>query len=485
MMRFLAIDQGTTGTRATLFDERLRPQRTAYHRLDRSHPRPGWVEQDGEAIAESVLAAAREAAAGQKVDAAALANQGESVLAWDSSGTPLSPVIGWQCRRSESIVDRVRESGASDEVAALSGLPLDPYFSSTKLTWLLESSPAVQAAAKSGELRLGTTDAWLRQCLSGEAGTDPTTASRTQLMNLDSLDWDDRLLEIFRVPRAALPPIQPTAADGLAELDLGPGLGAVPLCASIVDQQGALVGQGCLAPGDVKCTYGTGCFVLSVAGERRPASTPGLLPTVGWSVGGQSAYALDGGVLSAGACVDWLATLGIAADANEVSRLADEAGNAGGVRFLPALAGLGAPWWDPAARGVFAGLTEHSGRGQLACAVLDGIAMRVADIVETMRAVTGNGAALRVDGGLTSSGYLMRRQAELLGLPLRIAPDAEATVRGAAALAAVGAGLLPDVGAIPGLLELGEELEPSGESSTRAREREAWRTFLEGARNLG
>lgn len=480
----LGIDQGTTGTKAMLFDARLRPLASAYRRVGRRQPRPGWVEQDPEELLASVLETAAEVSTEGPIAALGLANQGETVLAWEPGGRPLGPAVVWQCRRSEPIVERLRRQGVEGEVRALSGLPLDAYFSSTKMTWLLEEVEPVAAAARAGRLRLGTTDAWLRERLGGEPATDPTTASRTQLMNLDTLEWDERLLEVFGVPREALPKIRPTASPQLGELRLGE-VGAAPLRAGAVDQQAALAGQGCVAPGQVKCTYGTGCFVLGAAGPERPRSGEGLLPTVAWALDGGAEYALDGGVLTAGACVDWLVSLGLAQSPEEADRLAAEAGDTGGVRFLPALAGLGAPWWDAAARGVFAGLTEAAGAAQLCRAVLDGIAHRVADIVEAISAAAAPPAAIRVDGGLTSSAYLMRAQADLLGIPLRKAVDAEATSRGVAALAAVGAGLLDGVRAIPALLDEAAEVAPTSDAAERAAARAAWREFVEGAKRLG
>ena len=443
----VGVDQGTTGTRTVVYDERLRPLADAYREIRQHYPRPGWVEHDPDELVESVVATvaeALEAAGSPEVAAVGLANQGETTVAWDArTRRPLARAIVWQDRRTEPILAALRERGAGEEVEQRSRLPLDPYFSSSKMTWLLEQEPVREAAA-AGRLRLGTSDAYLRDRLTGRHATDPATASRTQLLDLASVRWDKRLAELFRVPLAALPTIEPTAGE-LGELRADPWPQPLALRAAIVDQQAALAGHACFEVGSAKCTYGTGCFLLTNAGAEPPPGGHGLLPTVAWSLDSGTSYALDGGVLAAGTCVNWLVAIGVLASAREADAVAGGVGSSGGVRFLPALSGLGAPWWRSEARAVFAGITAGSERGHLVRAVLEGIAFRVRDIVEAGARLSGERpASLRVDGGLTASRVLVQSQADLLGIPLLRAPDAELTALGAAALAGIGAGLLAD-----------------------------------------
>ena len=393
------------------------------------------------------------------------------------SGAPLSPVIVWQDKRAESVLAEL----SADEIArirALTGLPPDPYFSAAKLAWLLRHNDAVAAADAAGTLRLGTVDAFLCDRLGAGFATDASTASRTMLHTLGTPGWDPWLCELFGVPLSALPDVTDTVGD-LGTLSHPSWPFEVPLRARVCDQQASLAGTGCVSPGDVKATYGTGVFVLANVGDVLPDPMPaGLLPTVAWRIDGRDTFALDGGVFAAGAMLDWLcASLGVAADAPALSELAASVPDAGGVRVLPALAGLGAPWWDPQARAVISGITGATTRAHVARAAFEGIAWRVADIVEAIREVVPVGS-LTVDGGLSASGLLRGLQAGSADVQVGWML-ADATVRGAAALAAVGTGVT-DLG---GLSFDAEELTVA-RLDDRAAEHARWRAFVAAAGGL-
>ena len=378
------------------------------------------------------------------------------MLAWDAdTGRPLTPVVTWQDKRSQEILDRLRAAGREEEVIQRSGMPLDPYFSAGKIAWLLEHEESVGRALEAGTLRIGTVDSFLCDRLGAEFATDPSTASRTQL---GAPDWDPRLLEIFGVPADVLPAIRDTAGD-LGTLT-HPSWGTeLPLRARCVDQQAALAGAGCVRPGLVKATYGTGVFVLAHAGDERPTPGGGLLPTIAWRVGGRLEWAIDGGVFTAGALLEWLARdMGLAADPAALAAAAAEVADAGGVRVLPALAGVGAPWWKPDARAVIAGLTAGSRPAHVARAALEAIAWRVADIVEAVRESVPV-EVLRVDGGLTRDPTLLQLQADFAAVTVQLGA-VDATAAGAAALAAVGAGIWASTLEIEARVPVGETVEP-------------------------
>lgn len=487
----LAVDQGTTSTRAIAFDGELQPVASAAIPLDTAHPRPGWVEQDAEAILESVVAAVErvlvEVGGTGRIGAVGLDNQGETVVAWDAeTGRALAPAVVWQCRRSLPVVERLQAAGLEPAIRERTGLPLDPYFSAGKMTWLLEEVPAVAEAAARGTLRLGTVDAWLTARLDGgDARTDASTASRTQLLSLVTGDWDAELLRWFAVPPAALPRIVPTAGElgGLRHPRWG---GELRLTAMACDQQAALAGHGAFAAGSLKATYGTGVFVLANAGDRRTPAA-GLETSIAWRLpGGVTATVLQGGLFTAGALVDWLRdALGLIRDPAEAAGLAASVPDTAGVRVLPALAGLGAPWWRPSATAVIAGLTAAAGRPHLVRAALDGIAHGVADLVEAMAAeLPAPPRRLRVDGGLTANGYLMQRQADLLGLPVDVARAEESTALGIAGLAGIGAGRWgPDQ--LSAASPIRTTWLPRLDQADRLAEREAWRRFVNAAAGLG
>jgi glycerol kinase len=480
----LAIDQGTSSTRAIAYDASWTAVATASRRLAVAHPQPGWAEQDPDEILASVVDTVADvlAAVGGpgRIAAAGLANQGETVVAWDAeTREPLAPAVVWHCRRSQAIVDRVAATGRGDAIREKTGLPLDPYFSAGKIRWLLEEVPAIARAAARGSLRVGTVDAWLTARLGSEPRTDSSTASRTQLFALRPLAWDDDLLAWWDVPRDVLPVVGPSIGD-LGTLSHARWGGALPLGAMLCDQQAALLGHGGQRSGTIKATYGTGVFVLATSGATVPAPLPGILTTVGWTDSDRrTTYALDGGVFSAGSLLDWLHSgVGLIDEPARLDELASGAPDSGGVRILPALAGLGAPWWEPGARGVVAGLSSATGRSHVARAAIDAIAQRVADIVEAMSpGVHGAPARVRVDGGLTASGLLVQRQADLLGCVVEVAAEPESTALGVALMAAVGVGRLSqhDAEAVP---RTARRVEPTLPAAERHAEREAWQAFV-------
>ena len=486
MTLLLGVDEGTSAVKAVLFDGDLRPLAEARRAKGLAHPRPGWVEQDPDEVLTTVVDAIGEVLRDVDKDViCGLDHQGESVLAWDAeSGTPITPIVTWQDKRSQEVLDQLERDGRADEVRRRSGMPLDPYFSAGKLAWLLEHEPAVSRARDAGTLRLGTVDSWLCDMLGAGFATDLSTASRTQLAVPGEPAWDPLLLETFGVPGDLLPVLLDTAAElgVLRHPDWGREL---PLTARCVDQQAALAGAGCVEPGLVKATYGTGVFVLAHVGDERPtAGDGGLLPTVAWRVHGRVEYALDGGVFTAGALLDWLSRdLGMADDPASLAALAAGEPDAGGVRVLPALAGLGAPWWRSGAKAVIAGLTGRSRPGHVARAALEAIAWRVADVLAAVSHQVSL-EALRVDGGLTRDRLLLQLQADAAGVP--VAPGAvDATAAGAAALAAVGAGLWGSTGEIGERIPTGELVRPQRDDAWRREAHAEWRRFVEAAATLG
>jgi glycerol kinase len=479
----LGIDEGTSAVKAMLFDANLRPVAEARREKPLQHPQPGWVEQKPEDVLVAVVDTVGELLrdADGQVAACGLDHQGESVLAWDAeSGDALTPIVTWQDKRSQEVLDRLEEDGRAKDVRDRSGMPLDPYFSAGKLSWLLEHEPAVERARDAGTLRLGTVDAWLCDVLGAGFTTDPSTASRTQLAVPGGPSWDRDLLEAFGVPGEMLPEVR-DSVGALGTLRHPDWRRELPLHARVADQQAALAGAGCVEPGLVKATYGTGVFVLAHVGDERPSpAEDGLLPTVAWRVGDRVEYALDGGVFTAGAVLDWLSRdLGLAESPAGLAGLAREIDDAGGVRVLPALAGIGAPWWRPEARAVVAGLTAGARPAHVARAALEGIAWRVADVLAAV-AQHAPVDALRVDGGMTRDPLLLQLQADTAGVPVQRGA-VDATAAGAAALAAVGVGLWSSTREIGEHVPIGQMVEPRRDAAWREREHGAWRRFVEGA----
>ena len=452
MPHVLALDQGTTSSRAILFDDAGRPVASAQREFTQHFPRPGWVEHDAIEIWETQLACAREAlvrsgVAPSDVAALGITNQRETTVVWDrATGEPISRAIVWQDRRTADVCDRLRAEGHEDAVRDRTGLVLDPYFSGTKLAWLLDHVEGARDRAEAGELAFGTVDTWLLWKLTGGRvhATDVTNAARTLLFDIRQLDWSPDQLDLLRVPRAVLPEVRPSSGR-FGETDvLG---GAVPITGIAGDQHAALFGQRCTRPGMAKNTYGTGCFLLYQTGPDPVASSNGLLTTVAWQLDGQPAqYALEGAVFVAGAAVQWLRDeLGLIDDAADVEPLAASVPDSDGVVVVPAFTGLGAPHWDPYARGAVLGITRGTSAAHLARATLDGVAHQSADLLDAMTADAGAPLAeLRVDGGMTQNGLLMQTQADLLGVPVVRPEVAETTALGAAFLAGLGAGVWTD-----------------------------------------
>jgi glycerol kinase len=480
----LGVDEGTTGVKAALFDQRLRPVAEARRDKVNRHPEEGWVEQDADEVLVAVVESIAELLDGAdgEVVACGLDHQGESVLAWDSeTGEPLSPIIVWQDKRSQEILDELAD--AEDEVRELSGLPFDPYFSAAKLAWLLRHNDDVKQAREDGRLRMGTVDSFLCDRLGAGFATEPATASRTQLQRIDKPGaFDERLCEIFGIPIGVLPEIRESAGElGALKHESWPV--EIPFRGQIVDQQAALAGAACVEPGRVKATYGTGVFVLAHVGEGVPEPAGGLLPTVAWRIGGKVEYALDGGVFAAGAMLEWMCNeLGIAEDPPALSKLARGAESSAGARVLPGLAGIGAPWWRPNARAVISGIYGGTTRDNVARAALEGIAWRVADVVAAIRE-TAPVETLRVDGGLTNEPLMLQLQADMIGAPVEAA-GADATVLGSAALAAVGAGVIDSLTDLPGMLPADRRVEPERDETWRSTEHERWQEFVKATEAL-
>ena len=443
----LSIDAGTSGVRTLAIDEHGRPVRSAYREFPQYFPKPGWVEHDPEEIWAATLATLAEVAgatadAGDAVAAIGITNQRETVVVWSrASGEPLHRAIVWQDRRTAPRCDALREGGLEPLVRARTGLVLDPYFSATKLSWLLLEG----GVEHSPDLAFGTVDSWLVWKLTGGRvhATDPSNASRTLLYDIGDLRWSPTLCETFDVPESCLPEVLPSSGRfGVTDPDAAAGL-TVPVSGIAGDQQAALFGQACFTPGMAKNTYGTGSFVLVNLGGTLPDPAEGLLTTVAWRLGGETTYAMEGAIFVTGAAIQWLRDgLGIIAEAAEVGPLAQSVPDAGGVAFVPAFTGLGSPYWDPYARGTILGLTRGSGRAQLARAVVESMAYQTRDVVDAVTAATGTPLAeLRVDGGASVMDVLCQFQADVLGVPVRRPAVSETTALGAAYLAGIAEGV--------------------------------------------
>jgi glycerol kinase len=448
----LAIDQGTTGTTVLLLDARGRIRGRAYGEIRQYYPRPGWVEHDADEIYRSAIRLSHKAIADSGVDATAIAsigitNQRETFVVWErKSGRPLHRAIVWQCRRSSKICEGLREQEA--EVTRRTGLLIDPYFSGTKLKWLLDREPGLRRRAERGEVCFGTIETWLIYKLSrgGVFATDFTNASRTLLLNLDSRNWDAWMCDKLGVPEAMLP--QPVSSRG-PFCETAPGTIAarpIPIGAAIGDQQSALFGQRCVRAGDAKVTYGTGAFLLMHTGMERVDSQNRLLTTAALGIAGEPALALEGSVFIAGAAVQWLRDrLGLIAKSSDTLPLARQSRERSELYVVPAFVGLGAPHWDSRARGAIVGITQAAGKADVVRATLDSIAYQVYDVVRAMESDTGRTIAdFHVDGGAATNDYLMQFQADLLGRAVRRPRMAETTALGAAMLAGISAGLWCD-----------------------------------------
>ena len=449
----LAIDQGTTGTTCLVFDAEMELLGRAYSEFEQHFPQPGWVEHDAAEIWQVTRAVALEAleAAGVApggLDAVGISNQRETVCVWDpATGEPLHRALVWQDRRTAERCDELRSEGLEPLVRERTGLVLDPYFSATKIEWLLANVDGLAARVAAGTAVFGTVDSWLAFKLTGEHVTDASNASRTLCYDLKERGWSAELCGLLGVPIAALPEIRPSIG-GFGKLldDALPGYGGTPLASVAGDQQAALYGQAAFQPGEGKNTYGTGSFVLVNAGTEPPQPQPGLLSTVAWGIGDKIVYAIEAAIFVTGAGVQWLRDgLGIIEDASETEALAASLPDNQGVYFVPALTGLGSPYWDPYARGTIVGLTRGSGRAEIARATLEAIAYQSVDAVRAIEQAAGRPIrSLKADGGATANGWLMQFQADVLGVPVIVPEVAETTALGAAMMAGVGAGLFTE-----------------------------------------
>ena len=492
----VALDQGTTSSRAILFNRAGESVSRAQYPFRQIYPQPGWVEHDPMEIWATEKRALAEAVNGAHIDpkqiaALGITNQRETTILWDkATGQPVYNAIVWQCRRTAGICDRLKADGLETTVTEKTGLLIDAYFSGTKIKWILDNVPGVRERAEQGELCAGTVDSWLIWKLTGGKVhvTDYSNASRTMLFNIHTLQWDEDLCRILEIPMSLLPEPRPnsevygTVAEGIPGLE---SLAGIPICGSAGDQQAALFGQGCFTPGEAKNTYGTGCFALMNVGEAAVRSGAGLVTSVGWSVGGKTSYALEGSVFNAGSTIQWLRDeLGLIDSAPECDRLAEGVPSSGGVYVVPAFTGLGAPYWDMYARGTIVGLTRGSTKAHIARAVLDSIAFQVTDLIKAMNEdapcpIT----TLRVDGGASVSNILMQIQADHLRIPVDRPSQVETTAFGAAALAGLAVGVWSGLEELEGLRHSQYVFQPRRAEGDCAEDYRQWRRAVERARS--
>jgi glycerol kinase len=478
----LAIDQGTTSTRSILFDRAFRPVSVARRDLPQHFPGDGWVEHAPRDILDAVIATALEVLArvgltARDIAGIGITNQRETTIVWDrSDGEPIYPAIVWQDRRTSDICARLIADGAEPVIKAKTGLLIDPYFSATKIAWILDHVPDARARAGRGELAFGTVDSFLLWHLTGGRvhRTDATNAARTMLFDIHRQQWDAELLELFGVPLELLPEVCDTSGDfGMTE----PGLfGApIPILGMVGDQQGALIGQGCVERGMAKSTYGTGCFLVLNSGDEPLSSNHRLLTTVAYRLGGQTTYALEGSIFVAGAVVQWMRDgLRLIQDAAGSEALAASIGHDHGVHFVPAFTGLGAPYWDPEARGAILGLTRDTGIAEIVSAGLQSVCYQTRDLQQAMALDGLMPRRLRVDGGMAANGWLMQFLADLLGVPIERPALTETTALGAAYLAGLGAGFIGSIGEARDLWQADRVFEPAMPAGDRDRLYAGW-----------
>lgn len=481
MGRILAIDQGTTSSRALLFDQELKPIAVGQKEFTQHFPKSGWVEHDPEEIWSTTIESCRSALQGVgEIAAIGITNQRETVVVWDrDTGAPACRAIVWQDRRTSETCAKLRAEGLEEAVAEKTGLLLDPYFSATKLSWILSNVEGARRRAEEGRLLFGTVDSYLIWRLTGGKShvTDATNAARTMLYNLEAGEWDEELLETFSIPRRMLPEVLDSAAEfGTADPSV---LGhAVPIRGVAGDQQAATVGQACFRPGMLKSTYGTGCFALLNTGNVRMRSSNRLLATIAYRLNGETTFALEGSIFIAGAVVQWLRdALGFVAEAGETAALAEAADGEQQVYIVPAFTGLGAPYWDADCRGAVYGLTRNSGRAEFARAALESVAFQTRDLYEAMAAdAPGLGASiLRVDGGMAASDWTMQAIADQLDAPVDRPAVTETTALGAAYLAGYQSGLCPPTEEFASSWSLERRFEPKADPAMRNRAYEGWK----------
>ncbi len=484
----LAIDQGTTGSTAVVLGRDGSILGRGYQEIASSYPKPGWVEQDPEEIWRASLEAMHQALEGAlagpgQLRSIGITNQRETTVVWGRrTGKPVYPAIVWQSRQSAGVCERLRSEGVEPMIRERTGLVIDPYFSGSKLRWLFETNPELEKRAQAGELLFGTVDSWLLYRLTGGTvhATDPTNASRTLLFNIHTRRWDPELLEIFGVPAAMLPEVRPSSGIfGLTTPQAGlPG--GVPIAGVAGDQHAALFGQGCWAPGMVKNTYGTGCFVMLNTGATPESSAHGLLTTLACDADGAPAYAMEGSVFVAGAAIGWLRDeLGLIEDAAESGQIAARTAGTGGVYVVPAFTGLGAPYWDMHARGAIIGLTRGSGRDEIVRAVLESIAFQTRDVIDAMdEDASVPVLELRADGGASANDFLMQFQADILGIPVTRPRIVETTATGAAFLAGLATGFWSGVEELKGIVHTGRTFIPAMSHEERERRYAGWRAAV-------
>jgi glycerol kinase len=488
----LALDQGTSGSTALVVDAEGVVRARGYAELPQHYPEPGWVEHDPDDIwatmAEAAaVALARAGIGGREIAAIGITNQRETTIVWErATGAPIHRAIVWQCRRTAAACDRLRAEGLEATVRERTGLVLDAYFSGTKIAWLLDHVPGARARAGRGELAFGTVDTWLLWKLTGGRvhATDVSNASRTLCLNLATVDWDARMCAMLDVPGEVLPAVVDSAGVCGETVDLGWLPAGVPIAGIAGDQQAALFGQACFTAGAAKNTYGTGCFALVNTGDRPVASHHGLLTTLAWRIEGRTTYALEGAVFIAGAAVQWLRDgLGIIATAGETEALARSVGDTGGVYFVPAFVGLGAPYWDQRARGIIVGLTRGTTRAHLARAALEAIAYQSRDVLDAMAAdAKASLGEVKVDGGATANDFLCQFQADVLDATVARPAVIETTALGAAYLAGLGSGLWRSLDAVAERHAIDRYFRPSMEALARAEGYAGWRRAVERAR---
>jgi glycerol kinase len=486
----LALDQGTTSSRAMIIDATGKVCSLAQRPFRQIFPQPGWVEHDPVEIWSSQIGTAAEALAGADMSAKDIAaigitNQRETTVLWDrKTSEPIHNAIVWQDRRTAEYCDKLRAEGHAGLIQAKTGLLPDAYFSGSKLRWLLENVPGARDRANRGELAFGTVDSWLIWKLTDGARhvTDATNASRTMLFNIHTLQWDEELLALLEIPRSVLPEVVPSSGECAR---VAGALEGVPIAGIAGDQQAALFGQMCTTPGMVKCTFGTGAFMLMNMGSRAPQSQHQLLTTIAWSLNGKVEYALEGSMLMAGAVVQWLRDeLQIIRASADVEALASSVPDAGGVVLVPAFSGLGAPHWDQHARGALLGMTRGTSKAHIARAALEGIALQVTDVLESMQADSGVSLSeLRVDGGASANNMLMQLQADLLGVRVVRPKNAESTALGAAYLAGLGVGYWSNIEALAKQWETDRVFEPQMDNSTRDKIRARWKRAVDRSRS--
>ncbi|PZN13554.1 MAG: glycerol kinase [Bacillota bacterium] len=487
----LALDQGTTSSRAILFDRQGNVVAVRNQEFRQIYPKPGWVEHDPLDIWDSQIAVAKAVLKEAGVDPSDIAaigvtNQRETTVVWDrQTGQPVHNAIVWQDRRTADMCTEIKRQGREQLFRERTGLVVDPYFSGTKIAWLLDNVPGLRERAERGEVLFGTVDTWLVWKLTGGKVhvTDYSNASRTLLFNIHTLDWDDELLRELNVPRAMLPEARPSSqVYGHTDPAL---LGAeIPIAGIAGDQQAALFGQACFRPGMAKNTYGTGAFVLMNTGEKPASSQHGLITTIAWGIDGKVEYALEGSIFIAGAVVQWLRDeLKIIEKAADTEPLATSVDDTGGVYLVPAFAGLGAPYWDPYARGTIVGITRGTGRAHLARAALESIAYQTRDVLSAMEADSGLAlSALRVDGGAVVNNFLMQFQADILGVPVDRPVVNETTALGAAYLAGLAVGFWKNRDEIEQFWQRDRRFEPAMDEATRERLYAGWKRAVERAR---